>query len=238
MSDVTEFAVARFAQQRLVSSYIINPAGTFERDGDRQIQGEGMRRVAYDENKNNKRIAFVLVTAVVLVAGYAALTRFDRISGQPEPALEALQPQQDPPAVASATAESDSKQAEAKAAADALAESVRALVAEEQALPPTSHAGTPPSTPASTVDAGGTARSLPNAAAQSPDVVEQATSKIAEAEALLKQGGYVRPPVASTPVSPAQQQRMARITALREQLAETTTDTPRADGASPVPEQQ
>jgi len=178
-----------------------------------------MRHTAH--NKNNTLAVFALVTAVVLVAGYAAITRFDRLTGPPQAPLEALQPE---PPVAKQTVDSPPKDKKPQAT-DPLTETVHALIAEEQALPEPDHVQPSPSSdaPVATATAVDAPASLPPAAAQAPDVIGQARAKVAEAEALLREGGY---PQTTAPSTAASRQRSERISELRRQLAEINAGLP------------
>jgi len=95
-------------------------------------------------------MVFGLVAAVVLVAGYAAVSRFDRISGPPEPTLNVTQSSPDAPDAdaTSQPADTTSSKSERSQETDALTHTVRALIKAEKALsPPSSSPVTAPHVP-------------------------------------------------------------------------------------------
>jgi len=175
---------------------------------------------------HSRLFAFLLVTAFVLVAGYAALTRFDRHGGTPEAPIQALQPQQAELDGKAATADAAEKQHPQDKAVAELKTRVDALVAEEQQLPAPRH------TPFPTADTESTSAPQPSSApiANTPTnanppvsaVIARARAQVAEADDLLKQAKYPHPTATNNPASSAQE-RMARISALREQLGGLST---------------
>lgn len=185
-----------------------------------------MRQTAHGEHSRSRGPVLLLVTAGVLFAGYAALTRYDPISGPPEAPLEALQAKQKPP-VASTPPARSSSQAATGERADALTESISALVAAEKTLPagvdrrPAAQGEAAPPAAQSTEMS-----TMPPLAAPRPsDVITEATTKVAEAEALLRGGDYPHGAAQPAAVLPAHQQRAERISRLRSQLAEISAGT-------------
>lgn len=198
-----------------------------------------MDRAMHSEHGHRKSVLFALASAIVLVAGYAASTRFDPVSGRPEAPLEALQPKQDQPAppeqaVARRTEASAAKQV------DPLTETVGVLVAEERSLSAHTYADPASESNAqvSAVPAGEMPALVPPAAPRSRDVVHEATAKVTAADALLRDGGYQRGGARPAAVSPAHQQRTERISQLRSQLADLSTGASNPVVVPPSPGQQ
>lgn len=186
---------------------------------------QGMRLIAPKKN-NDGLLIFILATAVTLVAGYAAHTRFDRWVGPPESPPDSLRTDAAEAGYAHPAVEPDGGEREASERA-ALSESLQALVAEERSLPLPGQATGPGSFRQSTgVVAEGT-RPVDH---PPKDVVARAATSIAEAELLLRQRGYAVPAAERAHESRAHQARMERISRLREKLGHTAVRSPSRDG--------
>ena len=190
---------------------------------------------------NKKKIGLVaLIISVVLIVGYAAMTRFDRVSGPPQKPLQALQPSEPKPEADKTAQRSAEPTPKKDEQLDALTERVQSLVKAERALP------APPQASNTNADAQeplvvnvtGDAGQVSPSSSQSQDNVLQAKTgnsvvpaldsalnkqteaKVAEADALLTKFGRSASPPINTADSAQHQERMNRIKELRGRLTD------------------
>lgn len=182
-----------------------------------------MPSTASGKQNTDARIAFALVVVVVLIAGYAASTRYDRFLGKPEAPPEAL-------TATAAPTKSRAPEVDRKAQVKELGETVHALVSEERALPP-ARQPLPPETAPLAPPRFSTPTPAPLAESSlSPSAnADEAAAKVAEAEALIQRAGLARPDGSkAAATSPAYQARLQRIAELRGRLTTTNAGEPAA----------